>query len=207
MKHTAMLPGLVSTAQSMLRILSWAVLLLVSRQSHGEDAVPQPYPVQRYEPIWKKSPFTLSSAADAEAAGAFGDKLKLTGVLKIGEQPYVSLFDSESGKRFLVSSQTDSQGIKLESLQGGDDLGKVLVVLTRNGETVKLRYDMDYLKQASAQAAGPAPQTPTPSVNGAVTIRPVAVAPVSVAPANMPPPAPNTTVRRRILIPSQSTGS
>ena len=208
MNYTAFLRGVTLTRPFLLPGLLSAGFMMKAVQAGTENDIPQAYPVERYEPVWKKSPFTLSSAADAVVAGGSSDRLKLTGVLKIGEQPYVSLYDSESKERFLVTSETNSRGIRLESVQTSDDLSKVTVALTLNGEPVKLHYDMEYLKQTAVQAAGAAPPVPAPvAANpGAVVIRPSNATPTPSG-TSQPPPTMRPPIHRRIIIPSQSTGS
>ncbi len=177
----------------------------------GEAVIPEAYPIERYEPVWKKSPFTLSSVADAGPTGGLSDKFKLTGMLIIGEEPYVSIYDTENKERFLISRQVNAQGIKLETVQAGDDLTKVVANLSKGGETFSLHYDIDYLKQASGQSPMNVPgnipnQTMSPNQGHPPQIPiPVNVQPQPTQPQPVPPA--RRFIRRPFTVPSQSSGS
>ncbi|MDD5261486.1 MAG: hypothetical protein PHD76_06510 [Methylacidiphilales bacterium] len=172
----------------------------------GEVVIPEAYPIERYEPVWKKSPFTLSSVPDAGPTGGLSDKFKLTGVLKIGDEPYVSIYDTENKERFLISRQVNAQGVKLDALQTSDDLSKVVANLSKSGETFSLHYDMDYLKQVTGQSPMNVPGQPIFNNQG----HPPQVqipSPVNVQPQSTPPPPPQRFIRRPFTVPSQSSGS
>ncbi len=156
----------------------------------AEDAViPRGYSPDRYEPLWKKSPFTLSSVAE-EVQGGFARNLALTGILKIGQKNYVSVFDKESKQRFFLSSEPGAEGIQVEKLETGNELKDVVVTLKKGGEVSTLGYDMSFLKQTHSQAA---PQMP---------VMPV-VAPNRIQLGHPPRPLKSSPVRR-IIIPSPS---
>jgi hypothetical protein len=184
-----------------MRILpAIACLLLLTGFGYAdEQVIPQGYPVERYEPLWKKSPFSLSSANAVVAAPAgFADSLALTGVMKIGGEVYVSVVDKVTRERQMLSTKAEGQAILVEKLDLADnDPSKVAVTLKKGEEISLLRYDMDFLKQMAAVSA---PATPVPV--------PMQAAPPPVVNANpaaprIAPPAPTRPpVQRRIIIPA-----
>lgn len=153
-----------------------------------EAVIPQGYSLDRYEPLWKKSPFTLSSVSE-EVQSGFAQNLTLTGILKIGERNYVSVLDKETKQRFFLSSEPGEQGIQVEKLEVGNELKDVMVTLKKGAEVSTLGYDMAFLKQAQAEAAPPMPPVPVATPNRQKVGQ---------------PPRPTTKAPvRRIIIPSQ----
>lgn len=165
-----------------------------SAQTEGE-AIPQPYPAGRYEPIWKKSPFTLSSAAP-EAVAGFAENLALAGVVKINGESYVAVINKATQKRELISSKPNPQGIFLAKLESGGEMDKVAVTLQKGDEISVMRYDTAFLKASTPKQAGPG-QNP-----GAGTPPSVAGQPGSATSSNQTPPPP-PRVRHSRMIPSQ----
>jgi hypothetical protein len=185
----------------MRKLSAITCLLLLAGSGHAdEQVIPQGYPVERYEPLWKKSPFSLASAnAVAAVPAGFADSLALTGVMKIGGEVYVSVVDKVTKERQMLSAKAEGQAILVEKLELADnDPGKVAVTLRKGGEISLLRYDMDFLKQMAAVSAPVAPvplpmqATPTPAINANSAVPRVA------PPVQIKPP-----VKRRIIIPSQ----
>lgn len=175
------------------------LLLLAGMALAREEAIPQAYPVERYAPLWNKSPFALSSAAVPEAPPAgFADNLALTGVLKIGDEVLVSVVDKITKERQMLSAKAESQGIWVEQLDlSTAEPDQLTVTLKKGAESAVLRYDMDYLRQVaavSAPAAAPAASKPSQQTNSGSTAN---------LPKIMPPPN-RPSGQHRIILPSQS---
>ena len=155
----------------------------------AEEAIPKPYPVERYEAIWKHSPFTLSSAPEATAAPGENEKLILLGILRIGNQAYAEVVDKETQKRFMVSEEASIQNgdlhlVRLDAETNPDD---PVATLERGGRTFQLHYDATYLKQKAS--------TPFP------TAMPSNVSNIP-SPTSAPPAAAQPPVVRRVVIPA-----
>ncbi|MDR2463097.1 MAG: hypothetical protein LBD30_04880 [Verrucomicrobiales bacterium] len=172
--------------------MSVMIGLLPLTVSAQEEVIPSAYPVERYEPLWKKSPFALSSAAVMEAPPAgFADSLALTGVLKIGDEVLVAVMDKVTKERQMLSAKAGEQSVWVEKLEFSDEApSKVAVTLKKGADSAVLRYDMDYLKQVAAMPAPPAASITKSNANAAAI-------PIVPRPANRPP------IQRRIIIPSQ----
>lgn len=160
-----------------------------------EALIPTGFKVERYEPIWKKSPFTLSSITTTAPSTAAAT-LMLTGVLKIGEESYVSVFNKETKERMFLSSKPNIQNIKVERIETGTNLTQVVVTLKKDGEIFNLSYDQNYLNQNNAF---PSQLNPNNLIK---TIQPNQI--IQTNQSNQQ--APTTTappIRRRVIVPAQ----
>lgn len=166
-----------------------------------DEAIPRPYPPERYESIWKKSPFTLSSAAPETVAG-FAENLMLVGVVKIGGESYVAVLNKATQKRELISRKPNPQGIFLARLESGDEMDKVAATLQKGTETSVMRYDTAFLKSFAAK---PAPGEANPGGAPAAGASPSPQPGPGAAANQATPPPPR--VRHSRMIPSQSTAS
>jgi hypothetical protein len=149
-----------------------------------EAVIPVAYGQERYEPLWKKSPFTLSSANEL-VPGGFAEKLALVGLVQIGDKQFASILNRDSKERFFVSSEANKEGIVLEKMEIGSEMKDVVVTLKKGSEISTLRYDQEFIKQSQMQAAPPVAALP-------------AVAPVR--PINSPVPRINRAVRPRPIL-------
>jgi hypothetical protein len=174
-----------------LLILAFTTVCLLPPGQAEDDLIPQGFPPERYEPLWKKSPFSLSSVAQ-DVPGGFAEKFILTGILKIGDTPYADVLNKETKERMFLSAQPNPQDIRIEKLESGTDLSQVVVTLRKGNEVGVLRYDQEYLKQTLNQAAPPMPANPAP------------MAPRPAVNPQQPPPAIRTKPVRRIIVPSQA---
>lgn len=139
-----------------------AVQITAASAVLAEDPIPAPYPPERYEPIWKKSPFTLSSAAP-EATGTFADNIALVGIFKSEGEVYAAILDKTTQKRELVSSKANDKGIRVLQTESSNERDKVSVILEKNGEKATLRYDMTFLQASAAKAPANQPAVTAPN--------------------------------------------
>ena len=139
---------------------------------------PAGYAAQRYEALWKRSPFTLSSISDA--TGSKTSSFALAGYLKIGSSEYVTLVNRQSHETFFVSSEPNAQGLKLVSVQPSADPLKVTAQISRADVAETVGYD---------------PAILSAPVKGAPPVQ-VASATVNPGPVLVPVPEPNTRPER-----------
>jgi hypothetical protein len=144
-------------------LLAFVLSLGFSALPAAESPVPQGFPAERYEALWKKSPFTLSSAGPEDGPAGFAQNLALTGVAQVGSDTLITLFNRQTQQRFLVSTKEPVDGINLVSVTTDRDLSKVSAVLKKGGETGTVKYDMATINMPSANAGGPPPNMPPPS--------------------------------------------
>jgi hypothetical protein len=162
--------------------LSWA-----GPWASGQEAgfVPEAYPVERYQPLWQKSPFSLSTATEAGTVAGFAEDLVLSGVSEMGGKSYVWVLDTKTQKRRMLSSTPDAEGFALESLTSDADMSKVSAVIRKGEESAPVKYKLEIFQQAMPAAPAVAAQVPPPP---------------TAAPNR---PRPPKTVTRRIIVPSK----
>lgn len=182
-------------------------LLVSSPPAWCADVVPKACPPERYESLWKHSPFTLSSVEDAAPAG-MASHLALVGAAKVGAIPYAIILDKQSQERSLVSLKPNDKGMSLTSLQIDSDFGKTMATLQLGGETAVLHFDatasvpppnnpnQPNVPNPAVQPYQPANPNQSPQPNPAYPNRVLTLPPGS-------PPAPGRMIpRRRIVIPA-----
>ena len=129
----------------------WIVLLPCAGLAIAETPTdtPQGYPPDRYESLWKHSPFTLSSVA-MEASSLAMDKLALVGVGKVGTGEFVAVIDRQSQERFTITPKANQQGYRLVTLRLNEDPLKVIATVTRGSETFAVRFDPASVKAVTS---------------------------------------------------------
>jgi hypothetical protein len=142
-------------------------LVVVSGVAADSSAfLPKPMDPARYESIWKKSPFTLSSAPadDLTSNAGFIEQLALVGVTRRGDSSFVAVLNKTSGERFLVDANAEgnSLGLVLVSISTEQDPNSVVVTLKKGSETGTLKFDPSLF--VSANVPPPAPNTAAPNV-------------------------------------------
>jgi hypothetical protein len=126
----------------------------------AESTMPKGYDVSRYEMLWKRSPFTLSSAGDETTFG-FAQDMILGGIAKIGNTEMITIVDKKTQRRLLISPTAQPDGISLVSIQMDNDLKKTSATIRKGGETATIKYDMEYL---AASAPAPVASAPAPGM-------------------------------------------
>lgn len=149
----------------------------------ASETIPKPFPVERYEALWTRSPFALSSVSEQAAATGFGEHLALVGYARIGSTDLVTIVDKQSQKRLLVTMQPGPENIRLVSLETNQDRTRVTAVLQKGEEKAVVKFDLDLLKSA-----------PSPG------------APIATAAGNSAPPPPSIRRPPRMIIPAAPGG-
>lgn len=154
----------------------------------AESPIPKGYTLSRYEPMWKRSPFTLATPTETGEASnvGFTQSLTLNGLLTVGGVTYATVSTTE-GKRFLVGPQAleSSDNIRLVGVKSEQD-GMVRVVTLAKGSetgTVKLTLQDPGGGNAAAPTGSPAlfnnaqPRPPGPGMNSGIPNSPDVVSP------------------------------
>jgi len=173
-------------------LLLFLVFMSFVLKTQAEEAlIPQGYEVARYDPIWKKSPFTLSSITQAVDAG-FASKLTLLGILKIGQESFVSVMNNETKQRMFLSAKPNAENIQVERVETGTELKQVIVTLKKGSEVSTLSYEPTILNSSAMNTGMGTPQTIfDPPIRQVISNNQQA------------PPATSPPVRRRIIVPAQ----
>lgn len=187
-----------SICRWIVRGLCFSVCWAGSLSAADTQTIPTAFPIERYESLWKHSPFTLTSVEETETDQGFGQFFALAGVARIGSDDLVTLLDKRTQERLLISAKLDSRGFQLVSVQSDHDILKVAVKIKKGAEVATLKFDPALLAaRASNQPAGPSyTNAPPPQVQSAVPT-------ISTTPATERPPPVTGEVRRRVVIPSQ----
>lgn len=123
-----------------------ALVLVLPREAHA--GLPGNPEVERFAPIWKRSPFVAvtPTAAGEGIAGRFA----VTGFAKLGESDIVFVFDRKELKRFAIAKESPVEGVELVSVAEGGAPGDFTARIRSGGELAEIRFD-------AALAAGPDP--------------------------------------------------
>jgi len=190
-------PDLLSPGQAN-RNLAFLVLglsFLLPGMSRAENVVPKTYSENRYELIWKKSPFSLPSVAEENPDG-FAANLTLAGITKFNDQYVAIVLDKSTQKRSMVTAKPNSDGLALVEAQTSKDLKEVSVVVQKNGESATLKYDLAFFQAATpAVAANPNPGQAPNSIPSPGTRPPMGTS---------SSPTPNRIFKRRIIPANQN---
>jgi hypothetical protein len=150
-------------------VLSVLVLSVVSLQADNDAPELAGYPLDRYQAIREKSPFSKETPVEENVAGPlFGQDLVLAGHYKLGETVYAVILNKKTQQR-LTASSTETQGDKLRviSLSLEADPTKSTAVIQLGAEKATLKFDIaNAPKETQKDGAAPTPQ-PTPSPAGA----------------------------------------
>ena len=141
-----------------MKLMAYLGLAVLPEGLMAGQEIPKGYEAGRYETLWTKSPFTLSSAAEGDAGG-IGQDMTLAGIAKIGNTEMITIVDKKTQRRLTISPTSQPDGISLVSIQMDNDLKKATATIRKGGETATIKYDMDYL---AASAPPPAAVSPAP---------------------------------------------
>lgn len=165
----------------------------------GEETFAPELPgIQRFEGIWKRSPFIVETVAVQTVEG-LASKYAIAGIVSIANRPMVFLVDkANSGDpakgRFVVTKDKPVNGIELVSISLHSDPRKSSAVLKQGGQQAMLTYDPALLGPMSSGGVilnpGAVPPPPT-----AVAPRP----PTTVVPQN--PADPNNAAAPPLVVP------
>ena len=111
-----------------------------------EAILPQGYAPERYERIWKKSPFTVASVIAPVAVdnSTFADTLTLVGLVTIGGKPLVTVVSNDSQETQLVESEKpNAAGLQVVSFINNLDPTKVEVVLKKGDVSGTLHFSIN----------------------------------------------------------------
>lgn len=135
----------------------WAVILALASPyiSEAQEAIPKPYAIERYQPVWENSPFEIETPPPPpkpKVEPQFAKNLVVAGVLEIGEITNVTIRDRSSGQYFELGPKKSYQGIKLVEVIQNEDLIQVEVTVSKGKAKATIGYDT---KMAKGPAQGP----------------------------------------------------
>jgi len=186
-----------------LDIFAAFLLAFVCAAFAENPVIPQGHPPERYERIWKKSPFTVASViAPVETdTSTFTDSLTLAGLLTIGGKPLVTVVQNDSQETQLVQAdQPNPAGLQVVSFVNNLDPSKVEVVLKKGDATGTLRFTINETPAVmpDGQNIPPAPMPPQPGIPAPVQPR---VLPQTSGPMMPAQNGPQVIRRRQLQLP------
>jgi hypothetical protein len=121
---------------------------------------PESPSVERYQPIWTRSPFTVSSATPEEVASG---KWVLVGLALSPDDPMVFILNRETQERRIITSSSTDKDFSIDSIDQQSDYLKSSVRLKTPTELITVRFDAALIAE-SAAAMAVAPSEPNTSV-------------------------------------------
>ncbi len=179
----------------LLRFALFACLLLGLQEGWGqrahalEGAPPPSHPLDRYNILWERSPFSARTVVAMETR-SFADEYALAATAKIGEDFLVTLINKTTGERILVDRLESPQGLRVVSISDSGDIRTTAVTLAKGNEQGVVRFDPALI---ASLAPNGNMEPPSPDANPHPSVSP-----------QIPTP-PEGRVRRRI-IPSRPPG-
>ena len=195
-------------------------------EAPADDIVPPPFPLSRYEDLWKKSPFQLESTAPPVESAGLAQRYALTGIAEISGEPIAFVMERATQQRMMVRKDAagGSGGLSLVQIDVSDKKYDDSTVTLRQGAEVGVvKFDAgpampaptmaspmaQTARMPQAQPGNPAPQIPgmpatpqppqIPSQPG-----PTAAVPGQVAPGVVPPvPGPGIPQNGQVQQPGQ----
>ena len=145
-------------------------LFLTAGRLTADEPIPKPLSSARYEALWLNSPFLRSLNA--------AESYVITGVTHIDGKPLVTLCNTSTGERFMLSNEKNSQGWRLIFLRSDANPKNVIARVSVGDEEMTVRFDEQQLSdkallKAAQGVTGQAPsgtpanakQLPTPANN------------------------------------------
>ena len=148
---------------------------LLAENAAPEVIVPPPFPLSRYEDLWKKSPFQLESTAPpvADSAG-LAQRYALTGIAEINGEPIAFVMERATQQRMMVRKQADAGGSGLSLVQVDMSQKKYddsTATLRQGAEVGVVKFDAGPGMSAPAMAQGMVPPQVQPG-NPAMLVPP-----------------------------------
>jgi hypothetical protein len=133
-------------------------------ESPPDDLVPPPFPLERYEALWKRSPFQLESVAPPVESAGLAQRYALTGLAEVGGEPIAFLMERTTQQRMMIKKDDAGQaGLTLVQVDVATDKYSNSTATIRQGAEVGVvKFD----------AGPPAMSVPAMPVPGAPPIQP-----------------------------------
>lgn len=124
--------------------------------------VPAAFPLERYQPLMARSPFSLATeGAPQVGASGFARDLVLTGVVRLNGGEFVTVVSRDQSVRFGLMRGESRNGISIAGVAWSDVAGKTRVTLRRGDEYGVIGFDEAVAAGASGGRGNQgAPSTP-----------------------------------------------
>lgn len=155
----------------LLRPTLFILLLGTCLAGAGEPFTPpEAHPLQHFDVVWKKNPFTLKTAPAALQKESFAKDLVLGSMVQFGKQMVVVVVNTKTRERTeLVTGENAANGMAIQSANLQDTRQESSVEITKDGEVAVLRYDESFLKQLAAPSAAGEQKRPAAAARSATS--------------------------------------
>ncbi len=178
---------------------SWLTLTT----ARADDAIPQPEPFARYEPMLKHSPFAVATAA--APVGATPDFAKELYVANAGHSKdgdFVTIASTTNRDlKLYLTTKNAVDGYSVPNIQWSDRVGETKVTIAKGGQTATLGFNEAVLSQAIQNVAPQIVRPPTgvpgtPNFNPNPNVPMPIPHPMAVPTIPTPPPYTRPVIRR-----------
>jgi hypothetical protein len=101
-----------------------------------DDLVPPPFPLARYEALWKRSPFQLESVAPPVESAGLAQRYALTGLAEVGGEPIAFLMERSTQQRMMIKKGASEGGLTLVQVDVATDKYSNSTATIRQGAEV-----------------------------------------------------------------------
>jgi len=155
-----------------LHLLAAAMLATATASPGGEAETgelfsPSVHQADRYQHIWKKSPFVTETPV-VQQSGGLAERFALTGIAMLQNQPVIFVLDRQSLSRSVITKEPNPSGLALVSVQTNTDPKQSQATIRLGSEQALIHYDLAALQNvnqnpeaaaAKTTAANPAAET------------------------------------------------
>jgi len=190
---------------------------MLADNASGDTFAPPTYDIQRYEHIWKRSPFIVESVAVADSPG-LASKYSLMGVATVGNKSVAFLLDKNSAdpnqSRITLTQDHPSQeqlskGLQLVSVNLSDNPSVTSAIIRQGSDQATLTIDASVLNALTGGGSPVGAETPRqgglpiPGIPGRAFIPPppqpsAVTIPTPSTPSSASPTTPPQPTRRII---------
>jgi hypothetical protein len=188
----------------------------VAEEVAADDIVSPPFPLSRYEELWKKSPFQLESVAPPVESAGLAQRYALTGIAEISGEPIAFIMERATQRRLMVRKDGAGSGdLALVQIDvAPKKYGDSTVTLRQGAEVGVVKFDAGPAMSAPPMAQGMVPPQVQPG-NPAMLVPPqppqvpgqpgqMAGVPPQAAPGVVPPvPGPGIPNNGQVQQPGQ----
>jgi hypothetical protein len=165
----------------------------------GEVVIPENTPVDRYQAIWVRSPFTAASVnAEDKASGSWA----LVGLAGSKDDPMVFLQNRETQERMTVTKNTNEKGFMVLTMEPQTDLSQSTAHIRTPDQDLVVKFDKDLMAisnppvQPMPAVFSSAPSRPNPGAFGMPGTIPHPIHHINIPSPPPPPPAPAGALKK-----------
>ena len=128
-----------------------------------DDLVPPPFPLARYEALWKRSPFQLESVAPPVESAGLAQRYALTGLAEVGGEPIAFLMERSTQQRMMIKKGASEGGLTLVQVDvAADKYGNSTATIRQGAEVGVVKFDAGPSPMAVPGMAMPVPPPQMP---------------------------------------------